>query len=432
MRALRVIVEEPSAHRSEEHLFFKSPVRVGRAHLNDLQLEVSYVSQYHSVITFDDQAIDYTDLGSTNGSVINGARAEPFAPITMIEDQPIQLGPLRLSFERSDDRPPGVVDRPSTAVVRPAAGSPVDGTLIDAGALRNLKASHDAVQSLGPDYQSYRSALAQLIERIAATLELVGPQVRPLTLASIREAYPGIVDTPEYRELLRRFDVAVETSEGPTVLAIAEALGLSETDMHDDRDGRRLLAQVADIVEAFATAFIELRRGLEQFGSEVAVKAFSRQTGLHSTRDARDVVSYLVSRQDPGRDPVAELKGAFADIMIHQVALITGITEGVRSLLQRLSPAAIATDLSESPERVGGLPVRRGLWPFSTTALWRRFKRLHAELLEEDRGVSSILFGREFARSYGAARRKHQGGARRDTSHVDSVEPTPTRRSRQV
>ena len=51
---------------------FSIPVRLGRNALNDLQLDESFVSQWHGVIRFDEKQTLYLDLGSTNPTLIDG------------------------------------------------------------------------------------------------------------------------------------------------------------------------------------------------------------------------------------------------------------------------------------------------------------------------------------------------------------------------
>jgi type VI secretion system protein ImpI len=407
MPGLRVIVEDPAAHRADERVFRTSPIRIGRSSLNDLALESSYVSQYHAVLSFDETAIEYVDLGSTNGSLVGGSPLKPFVAAAISDGGTVTIGPLVLKLLRSNEREvarSGDMEAQTVEVARPT------GTVVDPGAVKNLRQAQAMIDTARPAFEAYRSAWAELLKQLRAALVKAAPQVRVLAVPSLQAAYAGLSAEPEFRQLVRELGLGeTERPNGAGIIEVAGLLGLSDDELRADADGRQLLSSVADVLEAFAASFVELRRGIEQFGSEVAVKAFSRQTGLHAAESGRDVLAYLVSRHENGRHRVDELKGAFADIMIHQVALITGIMEGVRSLLMRLDPESIAADLERDPERIGGLPVRRGLWPLSVTALWRRFRRLHADLVEEDRGATSVVFGREFARSYGAAKMRHRG-----------------------
>jgi type VI secretion system protein len=179
------------------------------------------------------------------------------------------------------------------------------------------------------------------------------------------------------------------------------------------RDGGELLRRIADVLDAFCSSFVELRSGLDQFGSDVAVRTFRDRTRLHHAEAGRDVLHYLLSGEAAGSSRVRDLKSAFADVMIHQIAMISGVMDGVRGLLKRFSPEAVEADLSLRPVKIGLFRVKRGLWPFSLVARWRRFAHLHEQFMEDDQGISAVLFGKEFARSYGAAHGEHAGSGRK-------------------
>jgi FHA domain len=54
--------------------FTRSPVRIGRNQLNDIPLEDPFVSEWHGSIRFDAGGAAYFDMGSTNGTLLDGKR----------------------------------------------------------------------------------------------------------------------------------------------------------------------------------------------------------------------------------------------------------------------------------------------------------------------------------------------------------------------
>ena len=72
MLPLVIQIERTDEHTADTCAFAQSPVRLGRNALNDLQLDESFVSQWHGVIRFDDKQAMYLDLGSTNPTLIDG------------------------------------------------------------------------------------------------------------------------------------------------------------------------------------------------------------------------------------------------------------------------------------------------------------------------------------------------------------------------
>jgi hypothetical protein len=61
------------------------------------------VSRLHAVVRFHDQALTITDLGSANGTYINGVRVPPNAENRISTGDLITLGKLRLQFVFAPD-----------------------------------------------------------------------------------------------------------------------------------------------------------------------------------------------------------------------------------------------------------------------------------------------------------------------------------------
>jgi type VI secretion system protein len=160
-------------------------------------------------------------------------------------------------------------------------------------------------------------------------------------------------------------------------------------------DVEKLLVRAATVLETSARAFVELRKGHEQFGAEMAVRTAGEMTPLHRAKEARDVLKYLL---DPNADVttrIQEMTSAYADVMVHQLALMNGMMEGVRSLLSRLGPRELERELKARKPLAA-------IWPFRAGALWRSFVERHREYTEEERQLSSAVFGNEFAKAYSA------------------------------
>jgi type VI secretion system protein len=157
-------------------------------------------------------------------------------------------------------------------------------------------------------------------------------------------------------------------------------------------DVEKLLVRAATVLETSARAFVELRKGHAEFGAEMAVRTAGEMTPLHRAKEGREVLAYLLDINADVTARIQEMTSAYADVMVHQVALLNGMMEGVRSLLKRLGPAELERELRE----------RGGLWPFKKSALWRLFVQRHREYTEEERQLSAAVFGNEFAKAYSA------------------------------
>src|SRR5919204_3544204 len=106
MLPLVIYIEDPDAPDGERRYVFKqSPVRVGRSPMNDLVLAQGFVSQLHGLVRFDARETVVVDLGSTNGTEIDGQRAAKNVPVPVDEDTRLAIGPIRLRFAREDASP---------------------------------------------------------------------------------------------------------------------------------------------------------------------------------------------------------------------------------------------------------------------------------------------------------------------------------------
>lgn len=78
------------------------PVRMGRHPDCTVQLDSNMVSRFHAQIVKNDNQIMLEDLGSGNGSFLNGKQVPANSPQPLKNEDRIKLGPLKLRYE--DDR----------------------------------------------------------------------------------------------------------------------------------------------------------------------------------------------------------------------------------------------------------------------------------------------------------------------------------------
>jgi pSer/pThr/pTyr-binding forkhead associated (FHA) protein len=72
---------------------------LGRRPENDIILEDTYASGAHAVITVDDNGITLTDLASTNGTFVNGAKLAANEPITITAADTLIFGRAEARIE---------------------------------------------------------------------------------------------------------------------------------------------------------------------------------------------------------------------------------------------------------------------------------------------------------------------------------------------
>jgi len=178
----------------------------------------------------------------------------------------------------------------------------------------------------------------------------------------------------------------------------AQTYGAESAEIRSAVELQRFLNQLSAVLEAFAKAFLELRRGHDQFGKEVAVPMVGDQTPLRHAKTPRDVLRYLLDCNGHGAERIRALTQGFADVMIHQVALLNGIRQGIGALLAYLSPDQLERSSALSRNGAGALLLK--IWPARAMTLWKRYVARHQELAQEERVLQSLVFGTEFAFAY--------------------------------
>ncbi|MCA9694247.1 MAG: FHA domain-containing protein [Myxococcales bacterium] len=420
MLPLIIEINAPDEDISVEMAFTDSPVRIGRNPLNDVVLSQSYVSQWHALVEFDERFTCYRDLGSTNGTLYKGGRLgrDPLrVPSTRRLD--VAIGDVQLGLVRAEadalleDAQSAYSKLGSTRArmfARPAEAEPKSTVLfsidVDPGEREEI------ARLVGP-HRAYRRAWRQLLEATRGELARAPAAAHELLDAIVR-SFPEVTREPEFIALAEAHSYRVPKAAGADACA-AEAIDrftrvYKVPAPRADADIDALFHRLSLLLETFCKSFVELRKGQQEFGAEMAVRTIKETTRLSEIETADALIEYLLDWSTRSERPIKELVNAFADQMIHQVALVNGLMEGARSLLRRVGPDAIARHFARGrPGGVAGLLMRLGL--VRDAVLWRQFKVLHKELLEEEVALTAALFGRDFARGYAAI-------------GDDSVEPT--------
>jgi hypothetical protein len=120
LEPLIVCVEDTTDHSTVEHTFTHSPVRIGRSARNELSLPHRFVSASHGVLEFSGRERRYTDLGSTNGTVLDGAQLTPRVAVALEPGAELSIGSLRLTFPRRAVTLPGGEGGAAGAAAPPA------------------------------------------------------------------------------------------------------------------------------------------------------------------------------------------------------------------------------------------------------------------------------------------------------------------------
>jgi type VI secretion system protein ImpI len=155
--------------------------------------------------------------------------------------------------------------------------------------------------------------------------------------------------------------------------------------------------RLRDSMEVFLKCFCSLRDGYKEF--ETGVLARERDSmatdGVATAKDAKELAAVLVG---PSAQPEAtrQVNDVFVEVMSHQVALLNGVMEGVKTLLVQLSPKSIEEEFDKRGKKAGILSSKYD-------ALWKFYEERHADYSGEDKQTFLIIFGPQFSKAYAAS-----------------------------
>src|SRR5262245_43099401 len=86
----------------DSYMLEQPTISVGRADGNVVTLETEALSRYHFSITFENDKAVLTDLGSVNGTFIEGGQLAPHEPHPLEGVEEVQAGHLRFIYYPAD------------------------------------------------------------------------------------------------------------------------------------------------------------------------------------------------------------------------------------------------------------------------------------------------------------------------------------------
>lgn len=442
MLPLVIQIERTQERLADTCAFASSPVRIRRNPLSDLQLDESFVSQWHGVIRFDEERTTYLDLGSTNPTLIDGQPIERNVEIEVTDKTDIRIGSLRLHLLRAPAEPELFGARRKTSFARVAGSTsfnnvaatmylgntPGSAALRAPGPTTGIRASappsaaslsatgvvarersvpppsgelpiydpreQSALEALHREYARTRSLL---VEEARLQLEAAPKAERSALCDSMFQQYPELAHEPALRDLLGKLGIeSWRTGVPDTTDWLRRLTGGLFPPPGDPTPINAALAleRIGEVLEVWSSAFIELRSAHAQFCEEMALDKPQEQSLLQGTHDPKALLAYLLNPDTTHSNKVTELARAMADFAVHPVALVSAVVQGARDVLQALSPATL-TGRGERPSASFIGKLLGG----DQRELWTRYVTVFDEMTDADR-FTRKLFGRGFARKY--------------------------------
>ena len=405
------------AKGSLERSFTRTPVAIGRNQAAHFVLRDELVSKIHAWIDIQQDSIYVRDVGSSNGTFVRGHRLEKnrwIAVGTSANPVQIDIGTFAVQAsvydpgERScatlaESLEDAIAQLPPARV--PAAPTAPMGAPAQKGPASWLAGTYNMggpVTRLVGAYQASVIASQAFGAAIMRELESAPVTARAHICDEIVAMYPDTASDPRLRALLRRNGWGGPPGEAAAASPLAAAALDALQDLAGWYVGReRVLASPAAIaafkenlratLDEFVTGYLPLLAGVGTFEQQMAIQPERHAMPSSPARFAEQLL-----RWDEDTTAVRNrLRMSFAELMMHQVALLNGVMSGVKALLTELAPATIERAATKEKSRLKGLA---GF--LSRIDPWTTYKKRHSDLADEENERFRLLFGKEFVDEY--------------------------------
>ena len=392
------------------------PIRIGRNALNDFPITDPGIAEFHALVEDAGGRLCVRDLNSPSGVAV---RVPPQVFPTRIPARvPVDLrgggfqfalggvALVSLFVERSSSPP-----LPKTM---PMQGAVLGNQSLFRGPGATLQlprfpqAARGATPSSLPPTLGMDAITTVVIPRVPSP----PPDVRARTASSFPPA--AARDAPEARDSrapvhTEHFPMALESLALDAVRELAASL-VPERTLETTGDLARFVTKLNDLAEVFCRSFVPLREGHAEFISSLDLQRAAWQRGqqaspsclaVETARTPEALALALLDFREQSSDGPSAVESIFADLMIHQVTLLSGVMQGVRALLSELSPDALESAVPEH----GTFGVDLG--GSRSKAIWAAYRVRYESLAEDDQALARI-FGPEFTEAYREYRQRQQ------------------------
>jgi len=420
-----------------EQRFHRLPIRIGRNALADFRLRHGYVSDFHVIIEDIAGRLCVRDLNSRNGVYMLTQRHVPerISPQSSVDLAKsgfrFFLGAqLRLTIEFEQ-----------TAAPLSARSSAATGSVLGNQAMLEVGGDHGSwppPRSLPPAPPVAAPGAVRSSSPPAVPWDLNARYPVP-ALGSQPPSPPDLANAGRLNPLppagSTGFEPAPAVSrqalESPgNTLAHTGMLNLSLDQMAlqglrelaeslvpgkalaTTGDLARFITKLHDTVEVFCRCFIPLREGYAQFVSSLDLQRAAMQRSVmrspsylaaDAAREPAALAAALLDWRDRSMDAPKAIEEIFADLMIHQVALLDGVMQGVRGLLEQLSPDNVERQVDPDAHTRFALDRSKARYK----AIWETYTALYDQLAEEKQAFAHI-FGPQFTEAYREYRRQRE------------------------
>jgi type VI secretion system protein ImpI len=402
--ALVATVVDSQTNQSFEAVYERFPVRIGRNQLNDLHIDRPYVSQFHAAIEVSGSQVWIKDLGSTNGTVYRGQKLVRDQPVEITPLPEIQIGPVMIRVALREMKAADAAPAQKASVLD--IGTPHGADLMALRRRTVTPGQEDPfVRQLVPYLEAYRQSWANVYRLVYEHLTRLQPDVRTAYLKRLLIEHPAVAQETDFQKVAQYYGVPVQDwgELSPMEAAMASMVELAKAlapNVPPPDDAFKVLGfarRLRDTMEVFLKCFVSLRDGYQEFEVEVLRRGrMEEQANFVGAAKTHEELSHVLFGPDqPSETTCHQLHEIFVEVMTHQVALLNGVMEGVRQLLDKLAPKAV----EQSYEQKG---KRGGLFSNKYEGLWETYQTVHGDYSGEDKETFLIIFGPQFSKAYAA------------------------------
>jgi len=412
-----------------ERTFDRSPVRIGRSSLNELQIQAAFVSQYHAVIEFDGTRLQLRDLGSTNGTTLRASGRMPPNTAIDLTQQNYEFAIVSLWFQLFfvSDVAPAKAERKREGTIlsmdvnelqKMMAG--VAGPNAAAPGPAGPDRSREQLARLQPAYDEYRASWGKLYRELFSLSNSLDPASRGRLLQQMLADMGPVRNEGDFQRMATQFGVPVAPPAGAQpaggggtreeAVALQALRDLAASFVPARGPLERVVDVVAfaqkmqDVLDVFFKCFLPLRDGHKQFQTQMDIKKtrspkeqMNAARAVETAREPRELAARVLDWADPSNEGSRAIESTFAEVMVHQVAMLNGVMRGVRSLLAKLAPASIEAEIG-NPRRRTAMGSQLG--PFRYKTLWELYAEIYGDFAEDEKQAFMLIFGPEFVHAY--------------------------------
>jgi pSer/pThr/pTyr-binding forkhead associated (FHA) protein len=156
----------------QSHELIDDQITIGRVSDNSLQIDDISVSSHHATLTLVDGDYVYRDIGSTNGSRLNGQDLQPDTDHRLQNGDRLRLGKVEGAYESETPSEARPMPEEQDVSLAPASSSSAPGNFQNASPFQTKKKKKDP------------AGTAILVLGVVALLIFIGALLQVLTLKS--------------------------------------------------------------------------------------------------------------------------------------------------------------------------------------------------------------------------------------------------------